>query len=1550
MINKFVLALNVALFSLLPGLAAANTLPIAQSPLFAGSTIPPLVLLTMSNDHQLFFEAFPDYADLTGNGAAERTYNHAIDYYGYFDSFKCYSYSSANGRFVPAAETSNKYCDGVAGDWSGNFLNYVTMARIDVVRKILYGGYRSTDTAELTVLERTYLPNAAHSWVRFYDGDDIHRLTPFTLPQATTTTSTSNVMVPVGARNAAGSRVTLTTGWSNNSQRQIGDQVRIQSATNPAIFMVGVIRELPAANQINVQVTSSGSVGTSNNNWQITNASRRGVSFCNTTVASTQWSQNVTDPPLMRVASGNYSLWTANERWQCRWSNEKNRTGHSEMQIGGLSFSNGNAMSFTGLPANSDNPVRAQVGLGLGDYAVRVEACVSDALRGTEMCKRYPAGNLKPIGLLQEFGDDGSIRFGLLTGSYQRNKSGGVLRRNIGPMADEVNIDTDGTFRPLVPAVGSIIRTLNAFRLFGYDHNEGFFNNTSASGDNCIWGLSSFSDGRCRNWGNPQAEIFLEGLRYLAGLTPTTAFSVSGSDAIAGLPVISAWQDPISSTNWCANVNLINFNSSVSSYDGNNLGGAADLGMTGGVDQWTNTVGAGEGIHGNQFFVGRSGADNNQVCTAKSVATLSSVEGLCPEAPRLEGTYHIAGLAHFAYTNSIRSDIDTPTGQPVDVNVKTFGVSLAPAVPRIDIPRPGEVAPAVSILPACRNSSVGGNCAIVDFRIVEQDIAGGTGRFLIQWEDSEQGGDYDMDMNGVLSYQITNNNITVTTNVFSQSTPNSMGFGYVISGTTLDGFYAHSGINNFTRASGTAVPGCNNCRFDDNPTSYTFTLGSSNARPLEEPMFYAAKWGGYDTSRNFPSDPLSWDTTGDGTPDNYFFAVDPAQLFSSLRNAFQQVLDAVETTTLETTSSRLETGTLVYQAGFDTRDWSGEVNAIDPFAPPAQRIRWSASETVETLPWAQRNIFTNIGGQGYNFAPTMPESIRDTLFAGVEQLRGSADCQGLDSQLWFCQVDEQQLINFLRGDRSNGLELGGFLRDRQSLVGDVVNSQIVLSPMQGRANEGWSSVDIDYAAFVDAKLTRIEEDKATVFVGSNNGMLHAFDADTGTERFAFIPSAVVPNLHRLADPSYQHRFFVDGRLAVADAFIPGRGWRTVLVGALGAGGKSLFALDVTSPESFNPDTDVLWELTPSTPGAENLGHIMGLPQITRLSNGTFVAIVGNGYNAANNAPTLMVIDLSNGQVLQNYSPTIPAGELPEHNGLSAPTIVLDDATREFVSRVYAGDLTGRMWRFDFSGSTVNSDHELFRARVGAGATAQDQGITGAPNVTTSVEGGLNVYFGTGRFFVEGDELLVTPVQSFYKIRDLDSGTTLTRSDLGEARITQESAGVRSVTVQSFGEGGWYMDLIGPGGADPGERVLVRPEIIAGRVIFSTFQPSNDPCEGGGVPRLYVLDAGSGAGALGIPGLGPEGGGGVQITGVGSPLNPPVVITPPPPQNPGDFENPIPPGIGDDGLPIAPPIPPSGDGLDRSSWCSRVGYLNPVDQQFVPLAALCDGRQVWRQIW
>ena len=1301
---------------------SAHSLSLAQSPLFLTQPVKPLVMLNMSNDHQLYFKAYDDYSDINEDGVLDTTYSKENEYYGYFDSNKCYVYQ--NSRFEPNRATDAEYkCNytGGSSEWSGNFLNWATMTRMDAVRKILFGGYRSTDNAYdagdltkdgATVLERAFLPHDAHSFAKYYNGDDIASLTPFSV--------------------------------------------------------------------------SGGH-----------NTSTSGITICNTTPGSGS-SESVTSAPELRIVQGNYSLWASNERWQCRWKNESG--------VGSSQGKNGNDSSKSGIYANSDSPrMSGDDGVGLGDaeYNVRVQVCVSG--KEEDNCEAYPNGNLKPTGLLQKYGQDGDILFGLITGSFGKNKSGGVLRKNISDFADEINEDTDGTFAD----VAGIVKTLNLLRIYGYDYGQGYYN----SNDNCQWGLSSFNDGSCTNWGNPQSEIYLESLRYFAGKSATASFASSDSSYINGLSS-PAWSDPLSSSNYCAALSVIQFNASTSSYDGDYTDAAFSM-----VDTWTDKIGTAEGIDNGSYFVGESGANTNQLCTAKSVTALSGVKGTCPDAPRLEGTYDIAGMAYFARSNSIRNDL------PSEQTVRTYGVALAPAVPRIEVPVPGATDKTIAILPACRNTNPNpdGNCAIVDFKVVEQnqgvDIGAGvlanTGKLYVNWEDSEQGGDFDQDMWGIIEYQVTSSQVKVTTNAIAESTSQPLGFGFVISGTTNDGFHVNSGVNGFIH-SGSGCTSTDSCQVDDAAYTETFAVGNSTASLLETPLYYAAKWGGYsdDENGNAPSE----GTIAAAEPETYFYAIDPAELESSLSDALEQVAAAAgSASSVATNSTRLGEDTMIYQALFNSADWSGELRALKLKADGTVGSSEWVTDDAKFDPYSTRNIVTyNNGGVDFNW---------DNLSQEQKDALGSAD-----------------VVNWVRGQDVAGL------RSRNSLLGDIVNSSPVFAG-QKKFNFHLLSEELGGLAYEEYYNLKKANRTEFIYVGANDGMLHAFNAATGAEKFAYIPSGVYPQLKSLSASDYgtasnPHVYSMDGKLFVSDAYINGD-WKNILVGTLGAGGRGIFALDITNPAGGFDASNVLFELTDADfPG---IGNITSEPVIAPTNDGWKV-IFGNGYNSENSRARLIAVDLENPTTETQVIEVSDAGA----NGLAGPAL-LTNADGE-VDTAYAGDLLGNMWKFDLSSNNAsnwgvalkrgNTPEPLFTAVDPNGAV---QPITATPTLgnNSQMANAIMVYFGTGSYLTSGDNSAGDVINSFYAIADQNAAVS-GRDVLMRKSISSQADGVREIenndtTSWWTDSKGWYLDLT-PDGLPTGERVISKPLLVYDRLLFPTLITSSDPCSFGGSGWLMELVA------------------------------------------------------------------------------------------------------------
>ncbi|MCB1728045.1 MAG: hypothetical protein KDI22_11510, partial [Gammaproteobacteria bacterium] len=1024
------------------------------------------------------------------------------------------------------------------------------------------------------------------------------------------------------------------------------------------------------------------------------------------------------------------------------------------------------------------------------------------------------------------------IYFGLMTGSFQKNKSGGTLRKNVGPITDEINVSTDGTFKS-APAAGNIISNMNALRVSGYDHDPGYYN----SADNCSWGINTFNNGSCTNWGNPQSEIFLESVRYFAGKT-TPGFNANDSSYINNLISASSWVDPLNAGNYCAPLKVIQFNASVTSYDGDELGGASGLPSLGSVSTWTNAVGAasGEGIAGNDFFVGTGSIVSNGLCTAKTVNNLADAEGICPEAPRLGGGYDIAGLAYYAHKESIRTDLSDADGNTADIKIDTYGVTLSPAVPKIEVPVPGQTDP-VTILPACRNESISGNCAIVDFKVVQKhaETSSGsgiyTGKFYINWEDSEQGGDYDQDMAGLLSYSlntnVTPNTITVTTSVFADSTPNQMGFGYIIAGTTQDGFHTHSGINFFTAYTDpTGVLTCANaavtCETGQPATSVAYNLGTSSGSLLQDPLFYAAKWGGYKEEaeaskrppstaapNDIPDQAYEWDTDGNGQPDNYFFARNPGQLSEQLATVFETVATVSSSASVVANSVSLQTTTRIYQARFDSNDWSGKLLSfpVDITTGTLQAAEWDAGSVIAGQDYdTGREWITWDGTQG------VPFRWADITTTQQAALNIDPDSATLDTL-----GDER--LDYLRGDTSNELANGGAIqfRNRSTPLGDVVHSTptVVAAPIFGyRDYEPGTANLFETAKYSDFKRKYsnsecYESDGTTpittwsagsgssagsrepmLYFGANDGALHAVSACTGAERLAYVPSALYANLSELTSTDYTHRYFIDGPSTVVDAFW-GSAWHTALVGTLGAGGNGVFALDVTDPNTFsenNADNVVLWEKHSSDTGYGELGYTFSQPAIIKAEGHGWVAVFGNGYDSANGKAVLYIAQIDTGDLLATIDlSNVNAAADGGSNGLSTVSPIDRDGDGE-VDLIYAGDLNGNVWRFASNGSGFSEGNTslLYSAKsVGSVAQPITSRLAVGYHPTSAV--GRMVYFGTGKYYETADQDPTNAVayNSMYGIWDRDTGATITSVTTRNSNILQQQT-ITQQTAGTFG--------------------------------------------------------------------------------------------------------------------------------------------------------------------
>ena len=453
-------------------------------------------------------------------------------------------------------------------------------------------------------------------------------------------------------------------------------------------------------------------------------------------------------------------------------------------------------------------------------------------------------------------------------------------------------------------------------------------------------------------------------------------------------------------------------------------------------------------------------------------------------------------------------------------------------------------------------------------------------------------------------------------------------------------------------------------------------------------------------------------------------------------------------------------------------------------------------------------------------------------------------------------------LAFLRGEREQEVRV---FRRRGSVLGDSVNSAPVLvGPPIAAAR------DAAYASFYQRYRSR----PSTVYLGANDGMLHAFDASDGSELFAYIPDALIAALNQLTSPGYSHRAYVDGPAAAGQARIGGD-WKTILVSTMGGGAQGVFALDVSDPLHFDTGLGALWEFTDRDDPM--MGNVTTPPQIARFrthkgADGGELrdfAVIASGLNnyandghrssAGKGALFLLALDKPANEAWKldvNYYRLItPISDPALANGLSAPTLVADNDG--VILYAYAGDLQGNLWRFDFTGSAPWSDavgpgpgkKPLFVARDAQGTR---QPISQQPKIVYASGGGYLVLFGTGRMITKADRLRASfATQSYYGILDtladppviVSSRHQLTRRLLSGA-TDAASLSIGGGEIEAGSEG-WYVDFLQS--AQTGERSIASGVLVDGQVLFNTLVLGKDTCAPAS-SRSYALKALSGLGS------------------------------------------------------------------------------------------------------
>jgi type IV pilus assembly protein PilY1 len=601
-----------------------------------------------------------------------------------------------------------------------------------------------------------------------------------------------------------------------------------------------------------------------------------------------------------------------------------------------------------------------------------------------------------------------------------------------------------------------------------------------------------------------------------------------------------------------------------------------------------------------------------------------------------------------------------------------------------------------------------------------------------------------------------------------------------------------------------------------------------------------------------------------GGTTSYFNAQNVATLDADMQVILAKILaETAATSAASVNSTGINTKSVAYQGKFTTsdlnQDWTGDLLAF-PINAQTGAINtalsaalWSAQAQLDLQNWDTGRLIATydpIAGAGtplrWNPSTTTATGIASSTALGQALMSFPPDTNGQDS------------LQFLRGSAALEQQNGGQFRNRTHKLGDIVDSApLYIAGPAGPWQQG------SYIGFQANYANR----EPIVYVGANDGMLHAFDAATGVEKFAYIPRGVYANLELLVNPYYNsvHHFYVDGSPQGADVqFASDQSWHTLLVGGEAAGGNSIYAIDVTNPGAITTEVAlsqaVLWDFTDG-----NMGDTYSAPIAVSTAAG-FAIVFGNGYDSPTGAPFLYALNPQSGAIMAkiNLCGAVPtACNLAAPNGLSSVAAMNTSGLLSQPSNVlYAGDLQGNLWRVDISSAnpanwTVSV---LFQATDGSG---NPQPITVTPalslNPLVPALKGSMVYFGTGQFLSVAD-LGNTQTQTVYGV--FDSGTP-SASPLTRANLTQQTmSSVAVTTTAGFATvirllsgnpvvlpstKGWYVDL----SLDPGERVVTDPSLFNGTLQLTTYQPNSNPCVAGGQAYYMVFNYATG-GATTVP--------------------------------------------------------------------------------------------------